>query len=69
MTNVADSQRLLFSDELMKKRLNQFSLYLKLKNINKIVDILIQIKDKNELTENFDFLEQVAQTVIRNSAI
>ena len=42
---------------LQAKRFNQFDVYLKLSNIVKITHVLLEIKDKNKFTGNFEFLE------------
>jgi predicted Zn-dependent protease len=54
-----------FPDKIMDQRFRQFDLYLELKNINNIVTVLIDIKNKNGLTKNYEFLENLAQSVIR----
>lgn len=51
------------SDKLIKQRFEQIEVYNKLDNINKIIEILLELKTKNELTGNFSVLQDMLKSV------
>lgn len=52
-----------FDQTLADQRIKQCDLYLKLKNIHKIVSVLIQVKNKNALEKDFQTLEDLHKSV------
>lgn len=50
-------------DALIKQRLKQLELYLKLTHISGIVRALLDVKGKNKLVQNFPFLEALGNSV------
>ena len=52
-----------FSDKQIKIRLRQFDIYLKINSIKEITLVLLEIKEKNNLTGDYKFLENIAKTV------
>lgn len=51
--------------EKKSERLEQIDIYKSLDTIKMIVKVLLEIKEKNELTENFDVLEEMDESVIK----
>jgi hypothetical protein len=52
------------TSEMLDQRIMQFGLYLKLTKINGIVKELIKIKNNNRLTQSFEFLENIEESVL-----
>ena len=53
-----------FSDKQIKIRLRQFDIYLHINKIKDITQVLLGIKEKNNLTGDYKFLENIAKSVI-----
>ena len=51
------------NEKLCNERFHQIEIYQKLNNINKILDMLMEIKEKNQLTGDFEFLENIHTSV------
>lgn len=51
------------SQELIKQRMRQLDLYLKLSHISEIVQVLIEIKTSNQIQTDFSFLEDIKDSV------
>lgn len=51
------------TDEKKSERLEQINIYNGLDIIKMIVKVLLEIKEKNESTENFDVLEEMDESV------
>jgi E3 ubiquitin-protein ligase RNF213 len=46
-------------EDIIKKRLEQIDVYLKLSNIEKICTVLLELKEKNKSTGDFEFLNEI----------
>lgn len=53
------------TEEKKSERSEQIKIYRSLDNIKMIVKVLLEIKQKNELTEDFDVLKEMDESVIK----
>ena len=51
------------TEEMCVERMKQIKVYKSLNNIKKIIEILMEIKEKNELTGEFEVLDEMNASV------
>ena len=55
------------NEKQIKDRIRQLDIFLKMHKIKEIIAVLLEIKQQNSLTGDFQFLEKIANSVSKNT--